>query len=168
MTTLLVVWAALATIWACLTTLIIVRNPFPFPDRGHRVFGVKDERARAAVVKIIETVSGKKSLYTFDSGDIHQTILADGYTSIHYIDNLKNKTPANAISFAVENPRKSADKAIEMLRAEGYEANLIEDVKTDLPPNHLVPVRSSAFDNWALVFRRPLLKMPRPKFRKQS
>lgn len=165
MTILLFAWAIFATVWAIVATLIIVRNPFPFPDRGHRVFGVKDERTRAAVVKIIEDLSGRKSLYTFDSGAVHQTILADGCTSIHYIDRKPDEIPANAISLAVENPQASADRAIEMLGAEGYEAALIEGVKTDLPPNHLVPVRSDAFDDWALVFRRPLIKMPRPKFR---
>lgn len=168
MTILLSVWAVAATVWALVATLMIVRNPFPFPDRGHRVFGVKDEANRAVVVKIIETVSGKKSLYTFDSGAIHQTILADGFTSIHYIDEKSAEVPACAISLAVENPQKSAGQAIAMLEAEGYEASLIEGVKMNLPPNHLVPVKSSAFDGWALVFRRPLLKMPKPEFRKQS
>lgn len=166
MTILFLVWAIAATVWASVATLMLVRNPFPFPDRGHRVFGVKDEQTRIVVVDIIEALSGKKSLYTFDAGAIHQTILADGYTSIHHIDNRAAEIPANAISLAVENPRESADRAIEMLRAAGYEANLVEGVKMDLPPNHLVPIRSNAFDDWALVFRRPLMKMPRPKFRK--
>lgn len=171
MATLFLVWAIAATAWACISTLMIVRNPFPFPDRGHRVFGVRDEKTRVAVVKIIENLSGKKALYTFDSGDIHQTILADGYTSIHYIDDINecaSDIPANAISIAVENPEQYAEKAISLLEAEGYEARIIEDVKTDLPVNYLVPVKSNAFLGWALVFRRPLLKMPKPKFRSSN
>lgn len=165
MMTALFVWACLATVWALLATLIIVRNPFPFPDRGHRVFGVPDERARSVVVNIIENLSGKKSKYTFDSGQIHQTILADGFTSIHYIDNRPDGIPGNAISLAVENPLASAQKAIEMFQANGYEADLIEGIEMDLPLNHLIPVKSNAFENWVLVFRRPLLRMPKPKFR---
>ncbi|HLM60022.1 MAG TPA: hypothetical protein VK308_04410, partial [Pyrinomonadaceae bacterium] len=73
--------------------------------------------------------------------------------------------PANAISLAVENPQEFAERAIEMLKAEGYEASLIKNVRTNLPPNHLVPVKSDAFLGWALIFRRSLLKMPKPKFR---
>ncbi len=166
MTTLFLIWAMLATIWAGIATLMIVRNPFPFPDRGHRVFGVKDEATRAVVVKLIETLSGKKSLYTFDSGDIHQTILADGFTSIHYITRKPANISACAVSLAVKNPSVSAHEAIRLLQSEGFTANIVENIETNLPPNHLVPVASNAFDGWVLVFRRPLLKMPRPQFRK--
>lgn len=166
MTTLFLLWATLATIWAGIATLMIVRNPFPFPDRGHRVFGVKDEATRAVVVKLIETLSGKKSLYTFDSGEVHQTILADGYTSIHYIDRKPPELSACAVSLAVKNPSVSAQDAIRLLQSEGFEANIVENIETNLPLNHLVPVESNAFDGWVLVLRRPLLKMPRPQFRK--
>ena len=166
MMTLFLIWATLATVWAVVATLIIVRNPFPFPDRGHRVFGVKDEATRAVVVKLIETLSGKKSLYTFDSGDIHQTVLADGYTSIHYIDHKPPNLSACAVSLAVKNPSVSAQAAIHFLHSEGFAAKIVETVETNLPPNCLVPVESDAFDGWVLVFRRPLLKMPRPQFRK--
>lgn len=152
-------------LWAISITFLFFYNPFPFPDRGHRVFGVKDEQTRFAVVNIIEKVTGKKSRYTFDSGNIHQTILQDGYTSIHYIDGKIDSTPPCAISFAVENPFKSAQKAIQLLKMEGFDAEIVEDLKTDLPSNYLVPIRSNAFDGWALVFRRPLLKMPKPKVR---
>lgn len=166
MTTLFLIWAMLATVWASIATLMIVRNPFPFPDRGHRVFGVKDEKTRAVVVKLIETLSSRKSRYTFDLGDIHQTILADGYTSIHYIDRKPPDLSACAVSFAVKNPLVSAHEAIRLLQSEGFAAKIVEKVETNLPPNYLVPVESDAFDGWVLVFRRPLLKMPRPQFRK--
>lgn len=59
----------------------------------------------------------------------------------------------------------SANRAIEMLQNAGFQAKIIEGIETDLPPNHLVPVWSDAFDGWALVFRRSMLKMPKPKFR---
>ncbi len=165
METVFLIWAILTTVWAVVATILIFRNPLPFPDRGHRIFGVANEQTRADVVRVIETLSGKRSQFTFDSGDIHQTILADGHTSIHYIDNCPLDVPSSGISIPVEDPLASAQKAIEMLKAQGYTASLIENVKMDLPPNYLVPVRSNAFENWALVFRRPLLKMPRPKFR---
>ena len=165
MQTILIIWAASATIWAVIMTILIFRNPLPFPDRGHRIFGVADEHARATVIKIIENLSGRRAQFTFDSGDIHQTVLADGYTSIHYIDNRPPDVPPSGLSIPVRDPMASAQKAIEMLQNEGYTASLIDKVETGLPPNHLVPVRSNAFQNWALVFRRPLLKMPRPKFR---
>ncbi len=157
MQTIFFIWAALATIWATITTILIFRNPLPFPDRGHRIFGVADERARAAVVKVIENLSGKRAQFTFDSGNIHQTVLADGYTTIHYIDNNPTDVPPSGISIPVKDPLASAQRAIEMLKADGYTASLVENVETGLPPNYLVPVRSNAFQNWALVLRRPLL-----------
>lgn len=161
----LIVWAILATIWAITITILFIYNPFPFPDRGHRVFGVKDEKTRAIVVKIIENLTGKKSRFTFDAGDIHQTILHDGFTVIHYIDEKPDKIASCGISFAVKNPQRSAQEVIQLLKAEGFQAGVIEDVKLDLPPNNLVPVYSNAFDGWVLVFRRPLIKMPKPNFR---
>ncbi len=161
----LLIWACLATVWATALTLLFFNNPLPFPDRGHRVFGVKDEQTRAFVVKLLETLSGKKARFTFDSGKIHQTILHDNLTSIHYIDEKPEDVPASAISFAVKNPLASANRAIEMLQNAGFQAKIIEGIETDLPPNYLVPVWSDAFDGWALVFRRSLIKMPKPKFR---
>ena len=166
MLTLLIAWAILATVWAIVVTSLFIHNPLPFPDKGHRVFGVKDEATRAIVVKIIENASGKKSRFTFDSGNLHQTILNDGYTSIHYIDEKSENIAPCGISLAVENPLESAQEAIRLLEAEGFQANIIEGIKMDLPPNYLVPVQSNAFDGWCLVFRRPLIKMPKPKFRK--
>ena len=162
---LLIIWAFLATVWAGIFTLLFIHNPLPFPDRGHRIFGVKDEPTRATVVKIIEKLSHKKSRFTFDSGDIHQTILHDGYTSIHCIDDKPEAVMPCGISLAVENPLASAHDAIQLLKAAGFQADIIENVKMDLPPNYLIPVRSDAFDGWSLVFRRSLLKMPKPKFR---
>ena len=165
MLTLLIIWAVLATVWAIIFTFLFFHNPLPFPDRGHRVFGVKDETTRAVVVKIIEQSCGKKSRFTFDSGDIHQTILHDGYTSVHYIDDKPENIAPCGISIAVKNPLASAQKAIRLLKDEGFQADIIEGIEMNLPPNYLVPVRSNAFDGWSLIFRRPLLKMPRPKFR---
>jgi hypothetical protein len=161
----IVVWAVVATVWATAATVLIFYNPLPFPDRGHRIFGVRDERARSVVVKLIEMFTGKQSRYTFDSADVHQTIMGDGFTSILYLDNNQIGIPASGISIPVNDPLEAANKAVELLQNKGYTAEIIESVKFDLPPNQLVPIKSNAFDGWTLIFRRSLVKMPRPEFR---
>ena len=44
-----------ATLWGLLATMVAVRNPFPFPDRGHRLFGVPDHNAQRVVLEILKT-----------------------------------------------------------------------------------------------------------------
>lgn len=162
------VWAVLATIWAAVSTILHFRNPLPIPDKGHRAFGVPDDRARKTVVKVLQEVSHLSEQFTFDSGATHQTLMWDGFTVIHYLDpeirKARNLT-GSGLSVPVKDPERSARKAVELLRSEGYTASLIEGIDYDLPPNHLVPIESDAFNGWALVFRRPLIKMPFPKKR---
>jgi hypothetical protein len=163
------IWAVVATIWAIGATAMHIRNPLPFPDHGHRAYGVPDEKARATVVKVLQQVTPLRERFTFDSGSTHQTLMWDGFTVIHYLDSdiqkARNLT-GNGLSVAVDDPLDSAKRAVELLKAEGYQASIIEDINYDLPEDYLVPVESNAFNQWALVFRRPLIKMPYPKTRK--
>lgn len=162
------IWAIIATIWAVAATIMHFRNPLPFPDHGHRVFGVPDERTRQVVVKVLQEVTPLRERFTFDSGATHQTLMWDGFTVIHYMDSDIQKArtlSGNGLSVPVDDPELSAKRAVELLRAEGYRADIIEGINYDLPPNSLVPVESDAFNGWALVFRRSLINMPRPKVR---
>lgn len=166
----LVALLLITLLWAFVVTLMLLKNPLPFPDKGHRIFGVPDEDAREVVVKLLSEVSHLRERFTFDSGEVHQTLMWDGFTSIHYLDpeiQRTRKINGNGLSIPVDDPVSSAQKAIEFLRAAGYKASLIENINFDLPPNHLVPVESDAFNGWALVFRRPMFKMPFPKLRKK-
>ena len=165
----LLTWAIIATIWAIAATAMHFRNPLPFPDRGHRTYGVPDERARQAVVRVLEQVTPLRERFTFDSGVTHQTLMWDGFTVIHYLDAEEQKArhlSGNGLSVPVDDPLDSAKRAVQLLKAEGYQASIIEGIKFDLPENYLVPVESNAFNDWALVFRRPLRRMPYPNIRK--
>lgn len=162
------IWALITTVWAIAVTVMLVHNPLPFPDHGHRAYGVPDERARAAVVRVLQQVTPLRERFTFDSGATHQTLMWDGFTVIHYLDSdiqkARNLT-GNGLSVAVDDPLGSAKRAVELLKAEGYQAAITEGINYDLPEGYLVPVESNAFNGWALVFRRPLMKMPYPKIR---
>ena len=165
----ILIWAIIATIWALAATVMQFRNPLPFPDRGHRAYGVPDERARQVVVRVLQEVTPLRERFTFDSGATHQTLMWDGFTVIHYLDadvqKARNLT-GNGLSVAVDDPLSSARRAVELLKAEGYQASVIEGINYDLPDGYLVPVESNAFNGWALVFRRSLIRMPYPKVRK--
>jgi hypothetical protein len=163
------IWAVIATVWAAAATVMLFRNPLPFPDHGHRIFGVPDEQARKAVVKVLQEVTPLRERFTFDSGATHQTLMWDGFTVINYLDADIQRTRnigGTGLSVPVDDPELSAKRAVELLRAEGYKADVIEGIDYDLPPNSLVPVESNAFNGWALVFRRSLVNMPYPKVRK--
>ena len=155
-------------IWACIATLMVVRNPFPFPDRGHRCFSVRDEKARQSVVKTIEAVSGMRARFTFDFGTTHQTVFRDGTTTILHVEPNSppfETLPANVISLAVAAPVLAAKRAVEILCADGYEARMDLTMQEGLPPDHFALVFSNAFDGWVLAFRKPLRQMPRPQIR---
>lgn len=162
-------WATVATLWAAVATILHYRNPLPVPDKGHRIYGVPDERARQVVVSMLGELSHLQEQFTFDSGPTHQTLMWDGFTVINYVDtNIKRDLgiTSTGLSVPVSDPLRAANRAVELLRRAGYSAALLANIDKDLPANYLVPVQSDAFDGWVIVFRRPLLKMPYPKKRK--
>ena len=161
---------SLLTIWALAATILVFwRNPLPFPDRGHRVFGVQDERARKVVVAGLKEIGGLSPRFTFDSGPIHQTLMWDNTTVIAYFDQAfltQKGLASNAISLAVEDPNATAASFAQYLRVRGgYSSVVVRDPDTNLPPNHIALVTSNAFDDWILVFRRSILNMPTPNKR---
>jgi hypothetical protein len=164
----LLAWSVVATLCALLATILHFRNPLPIPDKGHRLYGVKDERALGVVVQVLQQVSHLREQFTFDSGPTHQTLMWDGFTVISYIDQDTRKMfdlAGTGLSVPVENPEQASAKAVRLLRQFGYDAEKLDNLDLDLPANHLIPVKSNAFDGWVLVFRRPLIKMPMPRKR---
>jgi len=166
--TMLWIWAAVVTLWGLVATILHFRNPLPIPDKGHRLYGVPDELARRIVVQILQDVSHLKEQFTFDSGPTHQTLMWDGFTVINYLDpeiQRRFNMAGTGLSIPVKDPQLAATKAVGLLRESGYTAEALYNIDHDLPSNHLVPVKSNAFEGWVLVFRLPLLKMPFPKKR---
>ncbi|MDT4955977.1 MAG: hypothetical protein QOJ02_4115 [Acidobacteriota bacterium] len=166
--TMLWIWAAIATLWALAASILHFSIPLPIPDRGHRLYGVKDESARKVVVEMLQNVCHLKERFTFDSGPTHQTLMRDGLTVINYLDpeiQVTFNMAGTGLSIPVKDPQLAATKAVNFLRESGYAAELINNIDPDLPSNHLALIKSNAFDGWVLVFRLPLIKMPLPKKR---
>lgn len=165
----MVLWLWGVTImWAATATILLIRNPLPFPDRGHRLYGVKDDHGRQIVVEMLRRVGGLDERFTFDSGATHQTLMWDGFTVINYVDRRLEEAlgvSSTGLSIPVADPHNAARKAEQILKASGYTATAFFDIDTDLPSNHLAIVVSDAFDGWILVLRRPLIHMPVPKRR---
>src|SRR5256885_2259702 len=131
-----VVWALLATLWALIVTIILFRNPFPFPDRGHRAYGLSSEEARKAVLKVLREVGGVKEHFTVRAGPTHQTLMWDGYTVLNYVDTTNlgtNQLPSNAISIPVGDPQLSAEKALAILETCGYPSVITQIADNAIP-----------------------------------
>ena len=69
----LLILLALTSIWALVATIMVVRNPLPFPDRGHRLFAVPDERARRVTLSILAE-TGLSPRFRFRTGPSDQTL----------------------------------------------------------------------------------------------
>lgn len=156
----------LTFLWALVATMMVIRNPFPFPDHGHRCFGVRSEQARQTVVQVIEKIGGLQERFTFDFGPTHQTLMWDSSTVINYLED--DDRLGTAISLAVSDPGTAAQEAAVILKNAGYTAFLDTTIDDGLPPNYFVLLQSDAFDGWVMAFRRPILKMPRPNIRKNK
>jgi hypothetical protein len=171
MTTFLWAWAIVGTGWAVLVTIMLLRNPLPFPDRGHRAYALPHEDARQIVLQVLNEIGGLKEHFSFAAGPTYQTIMWDGYTVLNYIDpdDLKGaKLPGNAISLPVKDPRIAAETALNSLKTSGYQGTLHEISDEAIPPNCLVVVESDAFQDWVLVLRRHVIKMPSIERRKST
>ncbi len=136
--------------------------PLPFPDRGHRLFGVRDEKAAEAVIAVLGE-NGLTKKWAFDAEPTHQVVMSDNMTVIAWFDEAASELPKNAISVAVDNPRSSAARAVAILRMKGYKASFIRPMK-DLPDLYLVETDAMPYSG--LVFRKTFWKMPSPRIRK--
>jgi hypothetical protein len=150
-----------SVVWAVTATIMVLRNPLPFPDRGHRLFGVPDLKAQAVVLRILDEAR-LPLRFEFQTGPSRQALLWDNTTVIHCVDPSFGHS-GTALSVAVRDPEEAARTAAARLEEAGYSVRRLEGVDVDLPQNHLIVLTSDALLGWALVFRRHLLKMPRPK-----
>lgn len=171
MTIFVLAWAISGTLWAIVVTIMLVRNPLPIPDRGHRAYALPSEQARQTVLKVLSEVGGLKERFTFDAGPTRQTLMWDGYTVLNHLeptDPHLNRLPANAISLPVKNPLRASEEAVAILKAANYAAAIVEITDAVLRPNHLIVLESDAFKDWVLVFRRHVLRMPGVERRKTT
>lgn len=134
-------------------------NPWiPFADRGHRAFGVCDNRGLFAAVTVIEATTSERLDYVFDYGTTRQALFKDHYTVINRLqgsqcrEHLQPST-GDAPSFAVHNPEEAAQKAVQMFRELGYEADAQKFA------NQLWLVRTTALNASDIVYRRHALMM---------
>ncbi len=167
---LILVWAAVASVWALVVTLMWWRNPLPLPDRGHRAYALAREEARLPVLKALREL-GLAERFTFDTGPTRQTLLSDGYTVLNHLSSGEpslDHLTANAISVAVKDPKAAAQGVARDLNASNYTATIQEITDAELPPNRLVVLESNAFSDWVLVFRQHIFKMPAVKRYKVS
>lgn len=156
-------WALSATIF------LFLGNPFPIPDRGHRAFGVADERSARILVQLL-TNRGLGEKYTFDFGPTHQTLLTDNLTVIMRVNPVEGlrDLSRNAISLVVADPLKAAKSDGALLRINGFKARVIDvhEVDEAIPPNKLVILDSNILDSAVLVYRLHVFKMGKPPIRK--
>lgn len=161
----LTIWI-LTLLWALTATVMVIKNPLPIPDRGHRLFGVPDQRASDITVQILSN-AGIPLRFRFKTGPTLQALLWDNQTVIHLVEHEmfeRTGLSGNGISLPSSNPRQAAEDAIRLLQGAGFSAELVAGFDDYLPPNHLVIVRSTAFLGWALAFRKHVLGMPKPQF----
>ena len=154
---------AIVVAWAVAVTIFcFVRNPLPFPDRGHRCFAVPNEQAARVVVAILGKLAGLPERFTFDPGPTHQTLLWDNTTVIIHHDKDSESRPApNGLSVVANDPKASVREAAAMLKQAGFTATIRDDVMPEVG-DKLVLLESDAFDGWVLVFRRHILAMGKP------
>lgn len=147
-----------------ITIFCFVRNPLPFPDRGHRCFAVPSEKAAKTVVRILGNL-GLPERFTFDAGPTHQTLLWDNTTVIishsHDPTSEEAKLPPNGLSVVVSNPKERAREAAAMLTQAGFTATVRENVIPEAGDKFAL-LESNAFNGWVLVFRRHLVVMGKP------
>ncbi|MEN9341807.1 MAG: hypothetical protein RIQ54_63 [Candidatus Parcubacteria bacterium] len=168
MTIFLLAWALVATILLVLVSYLhFVSNPLPFPDRGHRCYGVRDAKAQEILVRLLHTF-GLKEVFTMDAGPSHQTIMNDGSTVIHYLDSNERAElfTGTALSIRFDDPLKMAKLFREAFTSVGYASRIYEPTLSGLPPGSLYILVSEAFLGWELVITKPIMQMPMPNKRK--
>ncbi len=159
-------YVALAAIIAFLAGLgvmtFIAFGPLPIVDRGSRIFTVADERTLNSVVRILGQL-GLKPRYRIFSSGIKRVVMADNMTIINCTTDeelwRQIGRPAAALALRVKDPEVSAAQAVQVLRAAGFVAGEPRQLDPDIPRNTMCYVRTDAFINTLLVFRKHSVKM---------
>ncbi len=167
---LLSIYAVLMTVVAgVLYYLHFISNPLPFPDKGHRCYGVRNAEAQKVLIHLLHRY-GLKEVFTMDAGPSHQTILNDGRTVIHFLEPEARGTifTGTALSIRSNDPLCTAKFFEEILDGRGYRSEIHQPALGELSKDMLVVLKSEAFLGWELVITKPILQMPMPKRRKIS
>ena len=138
-------------------------GPTPlWPDPGHRLYAVTDEKAAASIVRVLEA-NGLMAWQAFDAGPTHQVVMRDKRTVIAWFDaEFPTNFPRNGMSLVVDDPERSAFQATDELRYREYEANVHA---FPVGKETLYGVTSSALIDNSLIFRKHWAAMGKPAMR---
>jgi hypothetical protein len=144
-----------------LAGILIKKTIFPFSDQGHRCFAAKNEKAATVIATILSDLCGLNEKFTFDVGPTHQTLMDDGKTVIITHDKPKDgiQFPPDGLTGLTNNPRATAQKAAEMLKANGFTAMIVDNHMPDVEDNKFIFIVTDALLVSILGFRRHLMAM---------
>lgn len=131
-------------------------------DRGHAVFGVKDQKVQSLMKRIIKKHVGLTPLHVINSGPTHQQVYSGG-TVIAWFEKAVSISglPSNVRSFVVwgrRNRQKAARQLVAELVALGHTASIHQPLE-DFPFDTFLLVKSSAFIDSGYAFRPHWIKM---------
>ena len=131
-------------------------------DKGHRYFGVKNEKAAITLSHCIYKETGIGERMTFRPSPNNQMLLSDNTTVFGWFDDstMINALPPNAVSLPVSDPLTSAKRTRDTLIANGFEARVFQ-----LPisaKEKLFGVTTNALDNAFIVYRKNIFQMGAP------
>ncbi len=135
-----------------------VNNFTLLPDRGHRYYGVKNQKTAILLAKIFDREAGLGERFTFSPRPSNQMLLKDNTTVLGWLDEPTNLLPPNALSLAVDNPRQSAARTVDTLIKNGYTATILPEIMTGTG-GKLIMILTDAFDGSMLVYRLSGMKM---------
>lgn len=138
--------------------------PIPLADKGHRLFGVKNEQARRALERILSE-HGVRRRFAMSFGPTHQVVMKDNQTVLCHFD--QGSVPddeMNAVSLVCkyDTPAGSAQRVAGYLESHGFTATV--KIPEGVDGSILCLVKTDALVNSVLAFRKHVLKMPKPEF----
>jgi hypothetical protein len=135
------------------------RNPLPFPDRDYHVFSAASPSGLIALEDLMHHF-GHAPRFRVDSAQVDRTIFTNGtiINSPHPKILAQLGAPAGALGFVVRDPEAAAHDAVNLLRRQGFSAEIVSDAEPGLP---IAFVKTDALMNAALVFRKHVLHMGR-------
>lgn len=142
------------------TSLVMQRNPLPFPDPGSRIFTTPSPEAKAVIVALLAQ-HGVKERFQANSDGVQRSIMWDGtiinQPSAEVLQKVGNA--GASIGLVVRDPQQSAEAAAAFLRQHGFNAEVVSDVEPALP---IVFVVTDALNGTVLNFRKHIIHLPKP------
>lgn len=142
-------------------SLVMQRNPLPFPDPGSRIFTTPSPEAKAVIVALLAQ-HGVKERFQANSDGVQRSIMWDGtiinQPSAEVLQKVGNASAS--IGLVVRDLQQSAETAAAFLRQNGFTAEVVSDVEPALP---IVFVVTDALNGTVLNFRKHLIHLPKPE-----